>query len=218
MPTPLTDDMVAPGTPEDVIVKTEPQPPYPDPTMGVPLAPSVQPKPAAKHRLVAVGDSLTQGFQNGAIYNTSLSYPAIIAWEMGWSDEFSRPEFAGAGGLPVNIELLIHQLERHFGQNLDWFELPLALFQLHNMLDTVEDFWERGQGANPPNIKGILHNLAIYGWDVRDVLSRNADICAHDIAAPNDNLFLWQEIVENANDRTAVRVLNSARDENGKAL
>jgi hypothetical protein len=217
-PISLTDDMIALGTPEDVIVETEAPRPFADPTLGIPVKPFVQPRLISRHRLVAVGDSLTQGFQNGAIYDTSLSYPAIIAWEMGWYDEFSRPNFTGAGGLPINLELLLHLLEERFGQTLDWFELPSALFRLHDILDATEDFWERGQGASPPNIKGILHNLAIYGWDVRDVISRNADICARDIAAPNDNLLVCQEIVDSANDRTAVRVLNTARDSEGRAL
>src|SRR4051794_3570065 len=36
-----------------------------------------------KHRLVALGDSLTQGFMSGAIFATDLAYPALIAAEMG---------------------------------------------------------------------------------------------------------------------------------------
>ena len=35
---------------------------------------------------MTIGDSLTHGFQSGAIYNTQISYPRIIAWEMGWSE------------------------------------------------------------------------------------------------------------------------------------
>ncbi|MGK7877493.1 MAG: hypothetical protein AB4426_30585 [Xenococcaceae cyanobacterium] len=30
-------------------------------------------------KLVAIGDSLTQGFQSGSISKTDLSYPAMIA-------------------------------------------------------------------------------------------------------------------------------------------
>jgi hypothetical protein len=218
MPIALTEDMIAPGTPDDVVIRTEAAPPFEDPTLGVLLTTPAQPRSVPKHRLVAVGDSLTQGFQNGAIFDTALSYPAIIARELGCSDTFSRPDFTGGGGLPVNIELLLHRLQERFGQTLDWFELPLAVFQLHSILDETEDYWERGKGASPANVTGIFHNLAIYGWDVRDIVSRNADICVRGIAAPKDNLLLWQEIVDSANDRTAVRVLNSARDANGRAL
>jgi hypothetical protein len=48
---------------------------------------------------VTIGDSLTQGFQSGAIYDTDLSYPAIIAYEMGWLDWFRRPHYNGFGGV-----------------------------------------------------------------------------------------------------------------------
>jgi len=39
-----------------------------------------------RHRLVAIGDSLTHGFRSGATFNTDLSYPALIARELGWYD------------------------------------------------------------------------------------------------------------------------------------
>src|SRR5262245_11996011 len=67
-------------TPNDVIVTKVPREPISDPTLGiaVKLDPQVDPP---RHRLVSVGDSLTQGFQSGAIFNTDISYPAIIAYE-----------------------------------------------------------------------------------------------------------------------------------------
>jgi hypothetical protein len=55
---------------------------------------------------VAIGDSLTHGFQSAAIFNTDLSHPAIIAYEMGMLDRFRFPRYDGHGGLPLNIELL----------------------------------------------------------------------------------------------------------------
>ena len=45
---------------------------------------TVEAKGTPTHRLVTIGDSLTHGFQSGAIYNTDLSFPAIIASELGW--------------------------------------------------------------------------------------------------------------------------------------
>ena len=36
-------------------------------------------------KLVAIGDSLTQGFQSGPILNTEWSYPAMIARSLGLS-------------------------------------------------------------------------------------------------------------------------------------
>src|SRR5262249_36922980 len=78
------------------------------------------------------------------------------------------------------------------------------------------DYWERGAGSQIPNRKGINHNLAVYGWDLRDALSRNADVCLKSMKAPKDDLVT--QIVENANERAALRVLNTARGTENKAL
>lgn len=75
----------------------------------------------------------------------------------------------------------------------------------------LEDFYERGAGSRPPNVAGINHNLAVYGWDLRDTLDRTARSCAEAIGQPKDN-WLDQRI-ENANERAALQVLPSATDE-----
>ena len=52
-----------------------------------------------RHRLVSVGDSMTQGFKSGSILETNISYPAIIAWEMGLdANDFRYPTFDAAPG------------------------------------------------------------------------------------------------------------------------
>lgn len=67
-----------------------------DPTLGRSF--SVDTEGTPRHRLVAIGDSLTHGFQSGAVFNTDLSYPAIIAKELGWFDEYRYPRYGGHGG------------------------------------------------------------------------------------------------------------------------
>jgi hypothetical protein len=129
---------------------------------------------------------------------------------------FSYPSYNGYGGLPFNIEFVIRDLEDNFGNKLDWYELAAALFRLRHVMDEIEDWWERGGGSSVPNIRGIMHNLGIYGWDLRDALSRTADKCRADITTPKDDLVY--QIVENANERAALRVLNSAVDRANKAL
>ena len=79
------------------------------------------------HRLVCLGDSLTQGFKSGAISEPGLSFPAIIAWEMGLAKEkFRYADFSGEGGLPVNIEHLLRRVDQQFGRQLSPWETPLA--------------------------------------------------------------------------------------------
>ncbi|MGW1957589.1 hypothetical protein ACWCPI_33360 [Streptomyces sp. NPDC001920] len=177
-----------------------------DPTLGVDVRPAGQ-GPPVRHRLVTIGDSLTHGFQSGAIFNTDLSYPAIIADELGWGRNFRYPAYPGYGGLPLNVELLLRELSGRFGQDLDWWETPLALFQARRFMDGLEDYWERGPGAVAPRTSFINHNLAVYGWDLRDVLERTAKTCRDALAAPKDHWL--RQFVENSGDRAALRVLPS---------
>ncbi len=217
MPRTVTPDMLDSKTPDDVIVRAEPRQPETDPTLHIPVA--ITPQGTPRHRLVALGDSLTQGFQSGAIFNTRHSYPMLIAQALGWANQLRHPTYDSPGdGLPLNLETIARQLEQKFGTQIDWWELPPALLHLRDRLDQTEDYWERKDGTLLPPQTGINHNLAVYGWDLRNTLSRTADLCKHeiDIHPPKDDFL--QEIVENANDRAALRVLNSARSPNGTAL
>lgn len=60
--------------------------PETDPALGI--AVELPPADEPANRLVTIGDSLTHGFQSGAIFNTALSYPTIIAREFGCFDTF----------------------------------------------------------------------------------------------------------------------------------
>ena len=192
-------------TPEDVEVTLTAPEPVRDPKLGVVV--EVDRATTPRHRLVTIGDSITHGFQSGAVFNTDLSYPAIIAYELGWYDQFRRPSYPGFGGLPINIELLLHDLEERFGAQLSFFELPLALFRARQFMDGVEDYYERGPGSQVPAVTGVNHNLGIYGWDLRDVLERTFDSCQKEIQTPKDDLIA--QLVENDNQRAALRVLPS---------
>lgn len=162
----------------------------------------------AKHRLVALGDSLTQGFMSGAICTTDLSYPAMIAQALGLSSaQFRFPVFIAHGGLPVNIELLLRRLEHQYGADLEALEFLGAPFQLRSWMDEIEDYWERGTGTQPANVAGTFHNLASWGMTVDDALYLTAGYCAQRCQEPaTDNLF--NQVPENAFFRTALTVLN----------
>lgn len=176
--------------------------PATDPTLGIPVPARGRGEPP--HRLVSIGDSITQGFQSGAVFQTDLSYPAIVAYELGCLDRFRFPRYGGPGGLPLNIELMLREVEAEFGSQLRIWKVPLALYRVRAFMDEVEDYWERGPGSRPPELSAYLHNLSVYGWDLRDALSKTADSCAAAIAAPNDALI--DQIVQNNAERAALRV------------
>src|SRR5215469_6340412 len=164
-PTSVPAEMRDSSTPDDVVIRPEARAPATDPTLGIPLPRDTG--AAAAHRLVVLGDSLTHGFQSNAIFNTDWSWPAIIARELGWYDSYRHPEYVGYGGLPLNLEFLIRDLEQRYGSTLDWWELAAAAFTTYGLLTQIRDYWEHGRGAQVPRTAGIMHNLAIAGYDVR---------------------------------------------------
>ncbi|MGY1617385.1 hypothetical protein ACI797_11665 [Geodermatophilus sp. SYSU D00691] len=193
----------APGDVREQAEQTEPRVPQFDPTLGIGLPDSPR-RGHPAHRLVVLGDSLSHGFQSGAVFNTDISWPAIVAHELGWLDQFRYPLYGGPGGLPLNIELLLRRFEERFGSGLDFWEVPLALFTARGFLDEVEDYWERGPGRSLPNVQRYNHNLSVYGWDLRDALERTAATLEKAVGRPSDSLL--DQIVENNSERAALRV------------
>lgn len=121
-------------------------------------------------KLVAIGDSLTQGFQSGAILRTELSYPALMAKALGLTipTQFAIPHFPGSG-LPLNIEEALRSMEQPLGQEISSFEWIVRFpVLLNQFVDAVEDLYERGAGASPASFGGSYHNLAVWGFRVMD--------------------------------------------------
>lgn len=179
-----------------------------DPALGE-TVPAAAPTSVPANKLVTIGDSLTHGFQSGAIFNTDLSWPAIVAWEAGIFGTFRRPHYLGYGGLPLNLEYLIRDLERRFGDQVRWYDAALALFEIRLQLGTIVDYWERGPGDAVPTSESLMQNLAVFGFDLRDALSMTQATCATTIGTPHDSLIA--PMISHAKERAARRVLpNSA--------
>lgn len=199
-PPELTD----PATPAEVVISSAARPAVTDASLGVEVHVALEGVP--RHRLVTIGDSLTQGFQSGAIYNTDISYPALIADRLGGLSDFRFPRYEGYGGIGVNVEMLIRELEARCGDRISWYELPEALDHARRWLREAETYWEQGEGAQIPRIEAINHNLAVYGWDLRDALDRTFDVCYAQMKAPKKHFI---PNVGNANNLAALRVLPS---------
>jgi hypothetical protein len=80
----------------------------------------------------------------------------------------------------------------------------------------VKIFYTTPPGGDFPNPQGTCNeNLAIWGWDLRDVLMRTADTERALIGSAGSGLL---PMVNASGHRAAVSVLNSARKPSGVAL
>lgn len=168
--------------------------------------------------LVAIGDSLTHGFQSGAIVNTRHSYPAIIARAMGleFQRDFLAPIYPGSG-LPLNLEEALRAVEDSIGATPNLFKrlfrFPKELLKFTN--DT-EELYERGAGSKRQQFTGVFHNLAVFGFRVADAYQISGAYCSRVI---NDTGGLFSNVVTDALGvpsapmyRAARRVLNPTHD------
>ena len=179
--------------------------PVTDPTLNIRVETAPR-SPNWAHRLVTLGDSLTQGFQHLAIFNTGWSWPAMVARQLGTA--FAFPDYAGGpGGHPLNLEYVA----REFRGNL-----ISELVEIREYMSKVERFYTTSPASDYPDPAGPRNeNLAIWGWDLRDVLMRTADTELKLIGAAHRALL---PMVNASGHRAAVSVLNSARRPSGVAL
>ena len=159
----------------------------------------------AKHRLVAIGDSLTMGFINGAAYRTEWAFPAIVARALGGPEPFRSPPFAGPGGIPLNLEWIVRRLGERFGSRIGLLELPAAVLRVHRLVNEIEHYWERGPGSRPAGGTRYHHNLAVWGFEIADALDITSDYCESEIPPPRDT---WLGLPKRPLYRSAQRVLN----------
>jgi hypothetical protein len=145
---------------------------------------------------------------SGAIHRGDLSFPVWIAKALGIGAGFHIPSFEGAGGLPVNLEWILGHLSRRFGGKIEWWETVPAMALVRGLLDRVEDYWERGEGALPVVDATTCHNLSVWGFQVGDALTLTEAVIRRSIPEPRDDFL--KQVPEMAMYRTARRVLNPA--------
>jgi hypothetical protein len=101
-------------------------------------------------KLFTVGDSISQGFMSLAAARTDLSYSTLIARAMGLKlgEWYSYPEWA-AGGLPLNLEVIVRLLTRRYGSDLSIFE---ALGVLQRLSEICLKAYDRLIGLEPSEV------------------------------------------------------------------
>lgn len=165
-------------------------------------------------RFVVVGDSLSQGFQSGAITNTLLSYPAMVAKVLGLRptmdaspnpDAFRVPDFTGEGGLPANLELVLRDVQP-LGK-IDFWEWPIVFAKGYMVLNRGEAYWEDGPGAGPSASGSSHHNLSVWGFSVSDSWMVTEGMCRRELLGVHKGPD-FAPMPSQAMYRTARRTLN----------
>jgi hypothetical protein len=123
----------------------------------------------------------------GAAARTNLAYSTLIAGCMGLEDGYEHPRWA-AGGLPINLEMILRRLEKQCGDNVNPLEWALALRTVDRVIEDAEDYYERGDGRADAPYTGngaeakFFHNVAFQGCNVADPWRRWTKPCAATIA------------------------------------
>lgn len=169
-------------------------------------------------KILTIGDSISQGFMSMSAARTDLSYSTLIANQLGIpSAAQAYPEWP-QGGLPLNLERVLRRLNKRFGSDIRGIEWPFTLQQIYSIMDEVEDYYERGEGAldMPAQMNPIAgaqyHNVAARGFTVADAWQLTAkdayDKVLNSPGRGDDLVGLPSESFY----RTAARVLNPALD------
>ena len=172
-------------------------------------------------KLFTIGDSVSQGFMSGAAARTDLCYSTLIARSMNLTNsDYSYPKVWEKGGLPINLEMALRRLARKFGSNINGFDWVTLFPVLDQVLDEVEDYYERGEGSeSKPDPSGIkfFHNVAVQGFDVADAWLVTPRVCRAEIAKSNakgENRDGFFALPSSFFHRTALKVLNPSLDQN----
>lgn len=165
-------------------------------------------KKKAEHKLVCIGDSITQGFQNGGIYRTELSYPAFLADCFEPPGNFRIPRFSAQAGIPLNLEVLIRGLSDIYGNHLNWQQYLPAALHLYSTIRRIKHYWEE----NPEKLRRKqncpYHNQSVWGFTIKDAWVMTEKKCRDYIENNRTSYSIFDILPDHAMYITARCVLN----------
>lgn len=161
-----------------------------------------------KHRLVAMGDSMAQGFKNGGIYRSDLSFPAILARSFSPSIDFHKPLFTAQTGIPVNMELLVRGLSEEFGDEIGFRQSISAGRYLYRTLRRIKNYWEGQKRSLRVDRDTPYHNQGVWGFSNSDAWLLNEQYCKNYIINNAPRYTVFNVLPDHALHITARMVLN----------
>ena len=75
------------------------------------------------------------------------------------------------GSVPIDIERALRAFESRFGSKLNWYEIVRRSAGCRGTSTRSRTTGSEATAPICPPPGEILHNLAIYGWDLRDTLA-----------------------------------------------
>lgn len=161
-----------------------------------------------KHKLVAMGDSMAQGFKNGGIYRTDLSFPAILAKSLGSSVVFDLPSFSAQAGIPINLEVLVRGLAEKYGKEITLGDSIGAVAEIYKTLRRVKSYWEGQLKSLKVDRDTPFHNQAIWGFSISDTMLMKEQYCRNFIKENKVEYSVFNVLPDHAMYITARMVLN----------
>jgi hypothetical protein len=204
-----------PGSPVELEIRWEtPEPLLAEESdLGIPVERAAAAGGALpKHRLVTLGDSLTMGVKSLAIVDTGLSWAAILAHTLGLGEnDFTYPRFDGpvdCPGLPLNLEAIVRGIDAAGAGRPFFVRQAREALAVTTAVAHVKSYWEHGPGSILPRASASYHhNLAIYGWDVRDAYTRTVGAALAAVTAPSTVRAVFSPLVSHHGDRAMLITL-----------
>ncbi len=169
---------------------------------------------SSQHKLVVLGDSFGQGFQNGGVFRTDLNFPAMLARCFDDELEFNQASFTAQGGIPLNLEVLARGLSDEYGDTLEWTEYIPAAAYLYSTLKRIKKYWE-GR-FNDPDLEELekpYHNQSVWGFAMNDAWLVTDRKSREYVKTMPDRYSIFDVLPDHAMYTTAGIVLNPAQQE-----
>ncbi|MDR9419569.1 hypothetical protein [Gracilimonas sp.] len=170
-------------------------------------------KKESKHKLVVIGDSLSQGFNNGGIYRTDINFPSFVRKCFDPQPDFDQPSFTAQAGIPLNIEVLVRGLSEEFGDEIDWNEFLPAAKHMISTLKRIKKYWEGGFKDLSVEREFPYHNQSIWGFNISDSWVVNEENSREHILNNPERFTVFNMLPEHAKFTTARLVLNPPLDD-----
>ncbi|MEX0770842.1 MAG: hypothetical protein WD035_08925 [Balneolaceae bacterium] len=160
------------------------------------------------HKLAVIGDSMGQGFQNGGIYRTDLSFPALLVRCFEPPTRFEVPSFSAQGGIPLNLEVLVRGLSEEFGNTLTWKHYVPAGIHLIRTLKRIKNHWEGSSRDLRVPRSEPWHNQSIWGFAAKDSWMMTEKLCRKYIRENKPQYTIFNVLPDQAMYITGRLVLN----------